>query len=136
MKGYYAKDIVANDAAGIAEDMSMTLIRTLTIDDLREMIQGRPMDIQTKRSFRNADLVMEATTPWGEPQFIAVEVFYTAERRDSDRAMRNASILNRITGRTATPAVARVRNTREVEELVESGELRWHPLQDRTLGVE
>ena len=131
-KGYYARNIAANDAAGMADDMGMTLVRTLSIDNLREMIQGHPMEIQTRRSFRNADLVMEAATPGGETRFIAVEVSYTADRRDSDRAMRNASILSEITGRTATPVVASVRNTREVRELVESGTLHWHPLEDRT----
>ncbi len=131
-KGYYARNIAANDAAGMADDMGMTLVRTLSTDNLREMIQGHPMEIQTRRSFRNADLVMEAATPVGETRFIAVEVSYTADRRDSDRAIRNASILNEITGRTATPVVASVRNTREVRELVESGTLHWHPLEDRT----
>ena len=62
-KGYYARNIAANDAAGMADDMGMTLVRTLSIDNLREMIQGHPMEIQTRRSFRNADLVMEAATP-------------------------------------------------------------------------
>ena len=131
-KGYYARNIAANDAAGMADDMGMTLVRTLSIDNLREMIQGHPMEMQTRRSFRNADLVMEAATPGGETRFIAVEVSYTADRRDSDRAMRNASILSEITGRTATPVVASVRNTREVRELVESGTLHWHLLEDRT----
>ena len=135
-KGYYARNIAANDAAGIADDMGMTFLRTLSTDNLREMIQGHPMEIQTRRSFRNADLVMEAATPGGETRFIAVEVSYTADRRDSDRAMRNASILNEITGKTATPVVASVRNTREVQELMESKTLYWHPLEDRTPEVE
>ena len=135
-KGYYARNVAANDAAGMADDMGMTLVRTLSIDNLREMIQGHPMEIQTRRSFRNADLVMETATPGGETRFIAVEVSYTADRRDSDRAMRNASILSEITGRTATPVVASVRNTREVRELVESGTLHWHPLEDRTSEAE
>ena len=110
----------------------MTLIRPLSTDDLREMVRDHPVDVQTRRSFRRAALVMEVSTPSGETRFLAVEASHTADRRDSHRAMRNASILNELTGKTATAVVASVRNTREVQALVDSGALHWHPLEDRT----
>ena len=46
------------DAAGIAEDMGMEFVRTLSTDDLRQMTLGQPMEIETRRSFRTADLVL------------------------------------------------------------------------------
>ena len=87
--------------------------------------------LDTGRSFRRADLVIEATRD-GAPQYVALEVSYTADQKDSGRALRNAGLLTQFTGRQATAGVASVRNTHEVEQLVESGELHWHPLEDRT----
>ena len=132
IKGYYARNTAAEDAADIAETMGVTLIRTLSRDDLRDMVRGHSMAMQTRHSFQRADLVMETATPGGETRFIAVEISYTADQRDSDRAMRNASIISDVTGKTTMAAVASVRNTREVQALVDSEALYWHPLEDRT----
>ena len=129
LKGYWARNTAVSDAAGIAQDMGLEFVRTLTASDLMEMA-GNQLDREIGRSFRRADLVIEATRG-GTPQYVALEVSYTADQRDSGRALRNAGILTRFTGRKATASVASVRNTHEVEQLVESGELYWHPLEDR-----
>ena len=130
LKGYWARNTAVSDAAGIAQDMGLEFVRTLTAGDLMEM-SGNQLDRETGRNFRRADLVIEATKD-GAPQYVALEVSYTADQRDSGRALRNAGLLTRFTGRKATAGVASVRNTHEVEQLVESGELYWHPLEDRT----
>ena len=135
-RGYYARSVAAEAAAGIADDLGMEFIRILSADNLRRMIQGHSMEIETRRSFRNADLAIEATAYDGQTHFIAIEVSYAADRRDSDRAVRYAGILNWVTGGDAIAGVASVRNTRHVQELVESGGLHWHPLEDRTPEVE
>ena len=138
IKGYHARNTAAEDAADMAETMGVTLVRTLSRDDLRYLVRGHsmPIPMQTRHSFQRADLVMETATPGGETRFIAVEISYTADQRDSDRAMRNASIISDVTGKTTMAAVASVRNTREVQALVDSEELHWHPLEDRTPVVE
>ena len=130
LKGYWARNTAVSDAAGIAQDMGMEFVRTLTASDLMELA-GDQLDRETGRSFRRADLVIEATKD-GAPQYVALEVSYTADQRDSGRALRNAGLLTQFTGRKATASVASVRNTHEVEQLVESGELYWHPLEDRS----
>ena len=130
LKGYWARNTAVSDAAGIAQDMGLEFVRTLTASDLMEMSRNQ-LDRETGRSFRRADLVIEAIKD-GAPQYVALEVSYTADQRDSGRALRNAGLLTRFTGRKATAGVASVRNTHEVEQLVESGELYWHPLEDRT----
>ena len=127
LKGYWARNTAVSDAAGIAHDMGLEFVRTLTDGDLMEM-SGDQLEQDTGRSFRRADLVIEVTKD-GTPQYVALEVSYTADQRDSGRALRNAGLLTQFTGR---PATASVRNTHEVEQLVESGELYWHPLEDRT----
>ena len=130
LKGYWARNTAVSDAAGIAHDMGLEFVRTLTASDLMELA-GDQLEQDTGRSFRRADLVIE-TTRDGAPQYIALEVSYTADQRDSGRALRNAGLLTQFTGRKATDGVASVRNTHEVEQLVESGELYWHSLEDRT----
>ena len=130
LKGHWARNTAVSDAAGIAHDMGMEFVRTLTPSDLMEMA-GDQLDREIGRSFRRADLVIEATKD-GAPQYVVLEVSYTADQRDSGRALRNAGLLAQFTGRKATASVASVRNTHEVEQLVESGELYWHPLEDRT----
>ena len=130
LKGHWARNTAVSDAAGIAHDMGMEFVRTLTPSDLMEMA-GNQLDREIGRSFRRADLVIEATKD-GAPQYVVLEVSYTADQRDPGRALRNAGLLAQFTGRKATASVASVRNTHEVEQLVESGELYWHPLEDRT----
>lgn len=129
LKGHYIRTVSVEDAPGIASDMGLEYVRTLSRDDLRRMIGGSlPRDVA--RSFRNADLIMEVTDGQ-EPGYIALEISFTADRRESDRVIRNAGIINQITGRPARPVIASVRNDREVAELVESGAVYWHPLEDR-----
>ena len=129
LKGHWARNTAVSDARGFAQDMGMEFVRTLTADDLMEMAWTH-LDRDTGRSFRRADLVIEATRD-GTREYIALEVSYTADQRDSNRAIRNAEILTRLTGSPATAGVASVRNTHDVEQLVQSGELLWHPLEDR-----
>ena len=130
LKGYWARNTAVSDAPGIAHDMGLEFVRTLTPSDLMELA-GDQLGLDTGRSFRRADLVIEATRD-GATEYVALEVSYTADQRDSGRALRNAGLLTQFTGRPATAGVASVRNTHEVEQLVESGELHWHPLEDRT----
>ena len=49
----------------------------------------------------------------------------------ADRAIRNAGIIRAATGCPCAAAVASVRNTSQVQELVDSGTIHWHPLEDR-----
>ena len=130
LKGHWARNTAVSDAAGIAHDMGLEFVRTLTAGDLMELA-GDQLEQDTGRSFRRADLAIEATKD-GALQYVVLEVSYTADQRDSGRALRNAGLLTQFTGRPATASVASVRNTHEVEQLVESGELHWHPLEDRT----
>ena len=134
LKGHWARNTAVSDAAGIAHDMGLEFVRTLTPSDLMELA-GDQLGLDTGRSFRRADLVIEATRG-GALQYVVLEVSYTADQRDSVRALRNAGLLTQFTGRPATAGVASVRNTHEVEQLVESGELHWHPLEDRTPSLE
>ena len=130
LKGDFARTRTVQDARNIAYDMGLEFVRTLSSDELREMA-GNTLPRDVGRSFRNADLVIEATDGTST-RYIAMEVSFTADRRDCDRAIRNAGLITRFTGKAAQAAIASVRNDREATEAVESGAVYWHPLEDRT----
>ena len=130
LKGDYARTRAIQDARGIAEDRGLEYIRTLTNDDLNGMARGN-LDRDVLRSFRNADLVIEATYGTAT-RFIAMEISYTADQRDCSRAIRNAELITRFTGEPALPVIASVRNDQAAATAVESGDVYWHPLEDRT----
>ena len=134
LKGDFARTRDIQDAPGIASDMGLEFVRTLGARDLSDMA-GSSLPGDTHRSFRNADLVTLATDGT-DTRYIAMEVSFTADRRDCDRAIRNAELITRFTGKEAQAAVASVRNVREATEAVESGAVYWHPLEDRTSSPE
>ena len=129
IKGFYANYKAVQAAPWIASDMGLEHIHTLSMDDLGRMA-ARNLPLNVARSFREADLVMEVTDG-NETSYVAMEISFTADKRDSDRAIRNANLLTQLTGKPARAAIASVRNDYEVTELVESGALYWHPLEDR-----
>ena len=84
-------------------------MRTLNQQDIRALVQAQnTADISANelRSFRRADLIMEAADRAGETCYLAVEVSFTANGRDTTRAIRNAGFLSRFTGRRCRAVVA------------------------------
>ena len=130
LKGDFARTRTVQDAQGIASDMGLLFVRILSATDLSQMA-GTTLSRDVGRSFRNADLVIEATDGT-DTRYIVMEISFTADRRDCDRAIRNAGLITRFTGKRAQAATASVRNDREAAEAVESGVVYWHPLEDRT----
>ena len=130
LKGYYSRSVVTEDARGITRDMGFNYVRTLTKDDLREMAEDSGLPVSERKSFREADLVIEATDG-SSVLYIALEISFTSDSRDTDRALRNARLLAQFTGRPARPAIASVRNDRAVQELIDSGEVYWHGVSER-----
>ena len=130
LKGDFARTRAIQDAQGVASDMGLAFVRTLSATDLSDM-SGNALPRDIGRSFRNADLVIEATDG-ADTRYIAMEVSFTADRRDCDRATRNAGLITRFTGKPAQATIASVRNDRDAAEAVESGAVYWHPLEDRT----
>lgn len=126
LKGEYARSRTVEDARGIASDMGLEYVRTLTRDDLADMARGAGLPTDTLRSFRNADLVIE-TTDGTETGYVAMEISFTADKREYDRTTRNALLINRFTGKQAQAAIASVRNDAYVTQLIQSGAIHWHP---------
>ena len=130
LKGDYARTRTIQDARGIASDLGLEYVRTLSNDDLNRMA-GSNLDRDVLRSFRNADLVIEANDGT-DTRFIAMEISFTAGQRDCSRAIRNAELITRFTGNPARAAISSVRNDQASASAVESGAVYWHALEDRT----
>ena len=139
LKAAHARNAGLEDAFTIADDMGLRRTRTLSRDDLWEMTESaQTTDIPTNilRSFRRADLVIEAKDKNGETCFIAVEISFTANGRDTDRAVRNAELLTRLTGKPSYAAVAGLNQDNRIQASFESGEVFWHQLDRDQLEVE
>ena len=66
--------------------------------------------------------------------YITMEVSSGADLRDCNRAVRNARLIESFTGKPAEAAIASIRNDRHATEAVESGDMYWRQLEDRTPG--
>ena len=135
VKGGHARSRGVDAAPAIADDLGLEYIRTVPRAELvtiaRALIDA-DISAGDRRSFRDADLIIEAASGAGAV-YIAVEMSYTADRRDSDRAERNARYLALYTGGPAHAAVASVRNDHELQSLIDAGDIHWHRLAERDL---
>ena len=139
LKGSHARDAALREASIIAEDMGFQRTRTLTQDDLGALIaRADTSSIPTNelRSFRRADLIIEATDQKGATCYIAVEISFTVNGRDTTRALRNAGFLTRFIGKHAYPAVVGLRRDDRIQDLIDSGEVFWYQLDPEVLEAE
>ena len=125
MKNRFMVRSVTDDAALIADDMGMVWLRTLNRAEIialanSAVASGRAAGIPTNymRRFRRADLMMEAADTQGEHCYIAVEISYTADERDTERAIRNAGYLTRFTDMPAYAAVASVHTDDRIGDIL------------------
>ena len=115
MKGIVMEDVTRRDASIVASDLLLRWVRTLERHEVNTIADdasrgGLPSGISRDemRSFRRADLVIEIEAMLGERAYIAVEVSFRADDRDTTRAIRNARYLTRFTGVPAYAAIASV----------------------------
>ena len=134
LKGHAAGRAARDHVETILDQLGLTYVTILHRRDLVGLLAAAP-DIAAgeRQSFFRADLVVEARAADGSTCHVAVEASYTADRRDSDRALRNAGYLTRCTGRPAHAVVASLRNDRDVQALVDQGALHWHRLTEKDL---
>ena len=135
MKAYYSRSETARYADCIVHEMGFRRVRTLSQGDLIALESANDTaDLASGvlTSYRRADLVMEATDAAGATHYVVVEVSFTADERDTTRALRNARLITRFTGHPAHAAIASVRNVREIQHFIDSGQVFWYELGDRS----
>ena len=139
IKAAHARNAGIEDAVAIAGDLGLRQAKSLTREELWEMVETfDTSDISTNelRSFRRADLILEAADTDGETCYIAVEISFTVNGRDTGRAIRNAEFLRRFTGRRSIAAVAGLYRDNRIDEALETGAVFWHQLDPEQLEVE
>ncbi len=136
LKGHVAGRIACEMADDIAEQLGYEITWQLNGNDLRNMLRrstANDIPAGVRRSFYVADLVAQVQDQDGNQLFMAVEASYTADERDTRRAVRNAELIGRFTSMTAVPVVASLENDHTVQQLVDDGHVRWFQFQSRDL---
>ena len=145
LKGYATEAAIIRFADDVAIELGLRRVNTLGVNQLVDMAEsadtaGMFDSPQSRRdnlrSFRRADLIMEAKDPKdpnGETCYVAVEASYTINGRDTRRAMRNAAYLERFTQKRAYGVVAGVHMDDRVQEDVESGRVFWYEIEEHMI---
>ena len=136
LKGLATDGLAQRVAPVIANAMGLRLAKNLDGGDLSALIAGQDMSgipQNALESFLLSDLIMETTDKDGQIIYVAVESSFTADDRDTRRAIRNAEYMSRFTGQPARAAIAAVRTDWNIDEQVASGAVYWYRLPDRLL---
>ena len=123
MRGLFAAQKVVREAAIIADRMGLITVRTLEPHDIINIwnagkSKGLTNDISKddEDSFKVADLIIEAQTNDHAPRFIAVEISYTADERDTTRAVRNAEYISKFVETPTYAAIAGIFKDDRIDE--------------------
>ena len=136
LKGGHARNVAERQAGLIVEDLGLEYVRALAFDDIRSLVRAHDtsdLPANDLRSFRLADLILEATDTQGASCYVAVEISFTVNGRDSRRALRNAGYLSRFTGRRAFAVVAGVHVDNRIQDRIDAGEVSWYRLDQHSL---
>ena len=138
LKGGHARNVAERQAGLIVEDLGLEYVRALAFDDIRSLVRAHDtsdLPANDLRSFRLADLILEATDPQGASCYVAVEISFTVNGRDSRRAVRNAGYLSKFTGRRAFAVVAGVHIDDRIRDRIDAGEVSWYRLDQHSLEI-
>ena len=123
-------------APALAPELDLTFRRCLQPKELNDMATADKLTGAQRRSFIQADLVIladESNSGQDQPRYIAAEVSYTGDPRDTARALRNAAIIARVTGARCDAALVSVRNVDEADQQVRDSLVQWYQLEERDL---
>lgn len=139
IKAAHARHAALREADLIAEENGLTFIRLIDGMQLAELARSdAAAGIATNelRSFRRADLIAECRDGSGETCYLAAEISFTVNGRDTTRAIRNAALLTQVTGRPARAVVAGLRYDERIRGRLQAGEVAWYQLDPHALEVE
>ncbi len=139
IKAAHVRNAARNAADMMVEARGLEFVDILDRKELGAMVRSsdtRGISKGDLDSFRFADMVLRATDADGADCYVAVEVSYTANGRDTDRAIRNAEYLTRFTGSRALAVVAGRRFDDRISKAVKSGAVAWYELSARALEVD
>lgn len=118
-------------ADDIAYELGLEMVRVLRGAEIRTLAKSKgTKDIPANdlRSFGAADLIIEARDSKDETCYVAVEVSFTANGRDTRRAIRNAGYMARFTGKRTYSVVTGLRKDDDIQKAIASGDVYWYQL--------
>ena len=136
ISGRYAEETAEKEIALLIHNMDLRHVCTLSLAEVVTMAVPDLAQHASKNdvaSFCRADLIATAVDDAGQTWYVAVEVSYTADERDTTRALRNADYLTRLTGQPARAAVAAVKIDNRIQETLQRGGVYWHALEPEKL---
>lgn len=128
VKGLFMERAVREDAPVVASEMGLVWKKSLERNEVVEIANeanrrglASGVSRDNMRTFRRADLVIEAIDDGGRICYIAVEISYTADSRDTIRAIRHAEFLTRFTGIPAYAAISSVHIDNRIKDILTEG---------------
>ena len=126
LKNMHSEDQARRDLTAIAGYADLFKPVLITQEELMTMARQLGLDKDTRNSFVRADLVFRAQDEADNAVYGAVEVSWTADYRDTNRARRNARLLQQATG---IPAIAIVVSNRWEREL-DWTDIHWQQISE------
>ena len=139
LRGAHARNAAQRYAEDITDELGLEMVQVLRDAEIRMLArsqESKDMHINDLRSFRAADLIIEARDSKGETCYVAVEVSFTANGRDTRRAIRNAGYIYRFTGKRAYSVVTGIRRDDGIQQAIASGDVLWFQLPAEAFEVE
>ena len=139
LKASHARQGALHATAQICMDLGLEEIKVLAGREIAALARrGDTTGIPPNQldSFIGADVIIEAADDDGETRYVAIEASFTADERDTDRAVRNAAFLTRFTGKPAYAVIAATRIDDRIAEIIESGKVHWRRLEGRDLQID
>ena len=134
LSGMVAMLLVERYYGIIAVEMDLDPVRMLDPAEIFRMSRSEVLkskyDENARKSFGQCDLMIEAIGPDEEECYIAVQVSYTVDHNDIQRAIDHAEMMTYVTGKPAYAAVAGAERAGVTENRLESGAVHWHRLRE------
>lgn len=132
IKGGHAYLMATQRPELIAERLGFYYDRVIPVGELIDMTREQPDVITSsadRESFLNADLVLKVRDKDDQlTNYLAVEISYTGQEHDANRAIRNARFVHSFTGRPSYAAVASVEIDEATQKQVDQRAVLWHKI--------
>ena len=139
IRGRFTAIATQEEVRGIVNELGFVHRHTLTKDEIMDVSLSqdtRGIPRRDLRSFRRSDFIVEVADAAGAINYVTVEASYTLTEYDRQRAVRNAGLMTRLTGRPSYPALTGVRIDHELADPIANGEILWYKIDEADLTPE
>ena len=133
LKGLTTLYLTRQDMEQYGNFQGFNILRCLTEHDIGRIVEHSDNSvIQPKDSadLMEADIIAIAMDAENKtPCYLVIEVSYKVDANDTDRAIRRATYLERLTSTTAHAIVSGASRTETVGQLIQDGKVKWHRMR-------